>query len=89
MRVKIVTLYSLPYVVAIASILVGAQQIVPPLRSIGVSPTSDRLIGQTINRALKSDRLPIHRASPQIPEKARTAPLPRLKQDVVVEPETA
>jgi len=89
MRVKTVTLYSLPYVVAIASILVGAQQLVPPLRSIGVSPASDRLIGQTVNRALKSDRLPIHRASPQNPENARTVPSPRLKPDVVVEPKTA
>ena len=64
MSVKNVSLYSLPYVVGVASILAVAQQVVSPVTS-GVShPTTNRqtISSQTVNRALKQDRLPMHRA---------------------------
>jgi hypothetical protein len=88
MRAKTVTLYSLPYAVAIASILAGAQQVGPTLRSIDAPAARDRHVGQTVNRALKGDRLPVRPATPQIPDRAGTARSP-LKPDVVVDPATA
>ena len=52
MSVKNVTLYSLPYVVGVASILAVAQQAASPITSLGVSHKSlparhcsDRMIG--------------------------------------------
>jgi hypothetical protein len=89
MRAKTVTLYSLPCVVAIASLLVAAHEIAPPASSTGVSAAGERHNGQTVNRAWKGDRLPIHHASPKILPKARTDPSPGLKRDVVVDPDTA
>ena len=56
MGVKNVTLYSLPYVVGVASILAVAQQLAPPITSLDVSHTTtikQTISGQTVNRALK------------------------------------
>ena len=89
MRAKTVTLYSLPCVVAIASLLVAAHEIAPPASSVGVSAADEHHAGQTVNRAWKGDRLPIHHASPKISPKARTEPSPGVKRDVVVDPQTA
>ena len=87
MRAKTVTLYSLPCVVAIASLLVAAQEIAPPAGAVAVSTTGDHYTGQTVNRASKGDRLTIHQASLKISPKARTDHSPG--RDVVVDPETA
>jgi hypothetical protein len=89
MRAKTVTLYSLPCVVAIASLLVAAHEIAPLARSVGVSAADGHHAGQTVNRASKGDRLRIHHASPKISPKARTDPSPGANRDVVVDPETA
>jgi hypothetical protein len=65
MSVKNVTLYSLPYVVGVASILAVAQQVAPPITSLGVSHTitiRQTIPSQTVNRVLKQDRLVTHRA---------------------------
>ena len=51
MRAKTVTLYSLPCVVAIASLLVAAHEIAPLARSVGVSAADGHHAGQTVNRA--------------------------------------
>jgi hypothetical protein len=87
MRAKTVTLYSLPCVVAIASLLVAAHEIAPLARSVGVS--HGHHAGQTVNRAWKGDRLPIRHGSPKISPKARTEPSLGLKRDVIVDPQTA
>ena len=81
MRTKNVTLYSLPWVVAVASFLVAAHQVAPALNSIGLWDASTKnqiLPGQTVNRSLKRDRLPIQSATPhQAPEKRQLkAPVP-------------
>jgi hypothetical protein len=81
MRTKSITLYSLPYVVGVVSFLVAAHQVAPSLKSIGVWDTSTKneiYSGQTINRSLKRNRLPIQRATPrQAPEKGQImAPIP-------------
>jgi hypothetical protein len=80
-RTKSITLYSLPYVVGVASFLVAAHQIQPSFKSIGLWGTSTKnemYSGQTVNRSLKRDRLPIQRATPhQAPEKGQIkAPIP-------------
>jgi hypothetical protein len=80
-RVKSITLYSLPYVVGVASFLVAAQPVAPSLKSIGLWDTSTKneiYSGQTVNRSLKRNRLPIQRATPrQAPEKDQIkAPIP-------------
>ena len=65
MSVKNVTLYSLPYVVGVASILAVAQQVAPPITSLDVSHTitiRQTIPSQTVNRVLKQDRLVMHRA---------------------------
>ena len=81
MRLKSVTLYSLPYVVGVASFLVAAHQVAPSLKSIGLWDTSTKneiYFGQTVNRSLKRNRLPIQRATPrQAPEKGQIkTPIP-------------
>ena len=60
MSVKNVSLYSLPYVVAVASILAGAEHVVPAVTSLGVPHTTtirQTISSQPVNRALKQDRL--------------------------------
>lgn len=75
MRIKSITLYSLPYVVGLAGFLVTAPQVATSLKSIGLWDTSTKneiYTGQTVNRSLKRDRLPIQRATPhQAPEKGQ------------------
>jgi hypothetical protein len=67
--------------VGVASFLVAAHQVAPSLTSIGLWDTSTKneiFSGQTVNRSLKRDRLPIQRATPhQAPEKGQIkAPIP-------------
>jgi len=80
-RIKSVTLYSLPWVVAVASFLAAAHQVTPSFNSIGLwdaSPKNQILPGQSVNRSPKRDRLPIQGATPhQAPEKRQLkAPVP-------------
>ena len=92
MSVKNVTLYSLPYVVGVASILAVAQQASPPITSLGVSHTAT--IGQTIpsqvvNRALKQNRLPMHGASFTRPSEIKIRSTePSTVRQIVVDPAT-
>ena len=84
MRIRNVTLYSLPYVVAAASFLVATHQVAPSLISIGlwnVNTKTEINSGQTVNRSLKRNRLPIQRATPQqVPQKDLImAPIPTKK----------
>jgi hypothetical protein len=68
MRVKNVTLYSLPYIVGVASLVVAVHEVVPgfkPLPLLSTSTPSAIFSGQVINRSLKSDRLPIEQAPSQ------------------------
>ena len=69
MRIKSVTLYSLPYVVGVASFLVAAHQVAPSLTTLrALSDTSTKSainFSQVVNRSLKSDRLPIKQTVPQ------------------------
>jgi hypothetical protein len=84
MRMKNVTLYSLPYVVGVASILAVAQQVAPPITSFGAShitTITQTIPAQTVNRARKQDRLPIHRATSR-------DPFPTTVHQIVVEPAT-
>ena len=62
---KNVTLYSLPYVVGVASFLVAAHEVAPSLTLSDTSTTSAIIFHQVVNRSLKSDRLPIKQAVPQ------------------------
>jgi hypothetical protein len=87
MRAKAVTLYSLPCVVAIAGLLVGAHEVAPLVSPVAVSAAGEHYTGQTVNRVSKGDRLPVYQASPKISPKARTEPSPG--RDVVVDPKTA
>jgi hypothetical protein len=84
MRVKTVTLYSLPYVVSVASILAVAQQVTPPITSLGVSHVTtiqQTISAQIVNRAQKRDRLPIHRVISRDPS-------PNTVRQIFVEPAT-
>ncbi|MFZ0402188.1 MAG: hypothetical protein WBX05_19985 [Pseudolabrys sp.] len=92
MGVKNVTLYSLPYVVGVASILAVAQQLAPPITSLDVSHTTtikQTISGQTVNRALKQDCLPIHRAIFTRPSEIKLRSTePSTVRQIVVEPAT-
>ena len=75
MKIKSVTLYSLPYVVGIAGILVAVHPVVPTPKSISLwdaNAKNGAFSGQTVNRSRKSDRLPIHSTTPQAPAKGQT-----------------
>jgi hypothetical protein len=81
MRIKSVTLYSLPYVVAVASFLVAAHQVAPSPNWIDLRHTNTNaeiFSGQTVNRSLKSNRLPTHEAAPdRTPERGQIkSPMP-------------
>ena len=65
MRMKNVILYSLPYVVGVASFLVAAHEVAPSLTLSDTSTRSAIIFDQVVNRSLKSDRLPIKQAVPQ------------------------
>jgi len=74
MQIKSVTLYSLPYVVGIAGILVAVHQSVPTPKSISLWDANAKdgtFSGQTVNRSPKSDRLPIQSTTPQAPAKGQ------------------
>jgi len=86
MHIKSLTLYSLPYFVGIASLVVAAQQVAPTaLRFQDTSTKSAITSDQVVNRSLKSDRLPIKQTAPQANDKgnvkvpARIAPNPEIK----------
>jgi hypothetical protein len=64
MPIKNLTLYSLPYIVGVASLVVAAHQIAPSFKIV-LHPQSDTneaaiFSGQVVNRSLKGDRLLIH-----------------------------
>ena len=66
MHIKSITLYSLPYFVGVASLVVAAHQAAPTaLRFQDTSTESAITSDQVVNRSLKSDRLPIKQAVPQ------------------------
>ena len=91
MRIKSVTLYSLPYVVGVASFMVAAHQVTPSLTTLhplsDASTKSAIISGQVVNRSLKSDRLPIKQAVPradderQIKLPGQIAPNRKIKND--------
>ena len=82
MRIKSVTFYSLPYVVAVGSFLVVAHQVASPSPNwIDLWHTNTKaeiFSGQTVNRSLKGNRLPTHEATPdRTPEGGQIkAPVP-------------
>lgn len=70
MRAKSVTLYSLPYLVATAGLVVAVHQALPSLPSVSNTSLKDEIFsGQSVNRSLKSDRLPIEHTAPQATER--------------------
>jgi hypothetical protein len=88
MHIKHFTLYSLPYFVGVASLVVAAHNVVPiALRFQDTSAENAITSDQVVNRSLKSDRLPIKQAAPQANDKgkgnvklpARIAPNPEIK----------
>ena len=89
MRTKSVTLYSLRYVVAVASFLVAAHQVAPsPNWMLWHTNTKAEIFsGQTVNRSLKGNRLPMHEATPdQTPESGQIkAPIPieKTRADII------
>jgi hypothetical protein len=68
MRAKTLTLYSLPYLVGIASLMVAAHEVAPSILTLRASPAAtprlEQIFGQTVNRAAKGDRLPIRQSAP-------------------------
>ena len=89
MRIKSITLYSLPYVVGVAGFLVTAHQVAPTLVSIGLwdaNTKSEIFPGQTVNRSLKRNRLPIQRATPRQAraKDPKKAPLPAEKTAEII-----
>jgi hypothetical protein len=90
MPIKSVTLYPLPYVVAVASFLVAAHQVAPSPNWIDLWHTNTKaeiFSGQTVNRSLKGTRLPMHEAMPdRTPERGQIkAPIPieKTRGDIV------
>ena len=87
MRIKSVTLYSLPLVVGIASFLVTAHQVAPSLTLSDTSTRSAIIFHQVVNRSLKSDRLPIKQTVPRADDKghivvpAQISPNQKIKTD--------
>ena len=89
MHIKSVTLYSLPYIVSVASLVVAAHQVTPSLETAlglqsNVSSKTEIISGQVVNRSLKSDRLPIKKVVPEADDKvppAKTAPTPKTEID--------
>ena len=92
MSVKNLTLYSLPYVVGVASILAVAQQAAPQITSLGVSHTTtirQTIPSPTVNRALKQDRSPMHRAIFTRPSQIKIRSTePNTVRQIVVDPAT-
>ena len=76
MRIKRVTLYSLPYVLGVASFIVAAHQVAPSLTTLGAlsdASTKNAIIsGQVVNRSLKGDRLQIMQAVSRADDERQT-----------------
>ena len=89
MCMKSLTLYSLPYIVSVASLVVAAHQVAPSLRTFlsDTGTKSSIISGQVVNRSLKNDRLPIKQAVPRADDKAhivvpaQIAPNQKIKTD--------
>jgi hypothetical protein len=87
MQIKSVTLYSLPYVVGIAGILVAVHQVVPTPKSISLWDANAKdgtFSGQTANRPLKSDRSPILSTTPQAPAKGQINTPVKTRETIIV-----
>ena len=87
MQIKSVTLYSLPYVVGIAGILVAVHQIVPTPKSISLWDANSKdatFSSQTVNRSRKSDRFPIQSTTPQAPAKGQINTLVETRKIIIV-----
>ena len=89
MLIKSVVLYSLPYVVGVASSMVAAHHFAPlfgttPTTLSAPTPAEGAFLGQVVNRSLKGDRLVVHHGPPHTKSKvyikipARMAPRPGL-----------
>jgi hypothetical protein len=85
MHIKSLALYSFPYLVGAASLVVAAHEVAPTaLRFQDTNTKSAIISSQVVNRSLKSDRLPIMQAGPQANDKgnirvpARIAPSPEV-----------
>ena len=81
MRAKSVTLYSLPYLVAAASLVVAVHQAIPSFKTwpslSSTSAKNEIFFDQSVNRSLKGDRLPIEHTAPQATEKGPVSvPIP-------------
>ena len=79
MHIKSITLYSLPYFVGVASLVVAAHQAAPTaLRFQDTSTESAITSDQVVNRSAKGDRLPIRQAVPRANDNVptRIAPNP-------------
>ena len=81
MRIKNLTLYSLPYLVGAASLVVAANQAAPTLRFEDTSTKSAITSDQVVNRSAKGDRLLIRQAVPRANDNVptRIAPSPEIK----------
>jgi hypothetical protein len=87
MQIKSVTLYSLPYVVGIAGILVAIHPVVPTPKSISqwdANAKNGTFSGETINRSRKSDRLPIQSTTPQAPAKGQINTPVKTREIIIV-----
>jgi hypothetical protein len=87
--IKGLILYSLPYIVGVASSVVAARQLVPLFETLAhrlseAGAKGDVFRGQVVNRSLKGDRLPMQHAKPltngkiYIKVPARIAPSPKM-----------
>ncbi len=91
MLIKTLTLYSLTYLVGIASSVAVHQVIPAPGTAAGFqSDTSSKaaiIVRQIVNRPIKGDRLPVRQAEPQANDEApvqvpaHVAPNPEFKTD--------
>ena len=86
MGVKKVTLYSLSYIVGVASLVLAAHQVSPalkPSRLLSDTRTKSAIFsGQVVDRSLKSDRLPLEQPSQaDIKVPAQIAPNKKIKTD--------
>ena len=80
MRIRSLTLYSLPCFVGVVSLVVAAHQAAPTaLRFQDTSTESAITSDQVVNRSLKSDRLPIKQAAPQANDKGALTPSLEIK----------
>jgi len=80
MHIKSLALYSFPYFVGVASLVVATHEVAPmALRFQDTSTKSAITSGQVVNRSLKSDRLPIKQAAPQANDKGALAPSLEIK----------